>query len=389
MTRKGNIKAVARREFRLWRRRPVYLIGSIIPLVVSTIFFATFFGAGMPSDLPIGVVDYDNSSLTRNFIRQLDATQLGEVVQYSTYAEARADMQKGRITSICVLPENMYADVQANRRPKFTFYVNGLYFVGGALAYKDILTMINLTSGAVQREVLRAKGVNEHSIGGLLRAVDLDTHQIGNPTTNYGVYLLNGLLPGVLAMSVVLILVYSLGAELKYSTSHHLLETAGGSIVTALAGKLAVYTALFSLLGWGMVGLLYIWMGFPFAGSFWWMLLAVTLLVLASEAVALIIISLIPVCRFALSISALYCVMSFSMSGFSLPVESMIPAIQGFAEMFPLRHYYQFFVQEGLFASGFAGWYPEIIHLLIFLVIPIFLIPRLGRAYVNLDYAKN
>jgi len=364
-------------------------MGAILPLLCSTVFYTTFFGVGMPSKLPIAVVDYDNSSLTRNFIRQLDATQLGQVIEYQSYSEAREDMQKGKITSICVLPNNLYADVQAHRQPKFTFYINGLYFVGGALAYKDILTMINLCSGAVHREVLRAKGLNEYVIGGLIRPVDIDIHQIGNTTTNYGVYLNSGLLPGVLAMSVILVLIYSLGTELKYGTSKHLLGAAGGSILKALAGKLVLYTVLFFIIGASLVCFLYVWLQYPFSGNILWLFLDILLLILASEAVAVTIIGLVPICRFALSIGALYSVLAFSMSGFSLPVETLMSEIQGFSIMFPLRHYYQFFVQEGMFASGFAGWYPEVMHLLVFLLVPFIVIKRLERAYINQDYSKN
>ena len=384
-----NIFSVIKREVGIWRKRPIYLVGSIIPLVFSTIFFVTFFKAGMPSDLPIGVVDYDDSWMTREFIRNLDATQLGKVKRYVSFKEARADMQKGRITSVCVLPSNMYEDVLAKRQPTFTFYINSLYFVGGALAYKDIMTMINLASGAVQREVLRAKGVNEHLVLGVLRPVDIDTHQIGNPTTDYGIYLINGLLPGVLEMTVILILIYSLGVELKYGTSRNLLQCAGGGIGTALTGKLILYTLYFCFLGWGLMGLLYLCLKFPLAGSFWWMMLDVTLLVLASEAIAVTIIGLLPICRFALSIGALYSIIGFSMAGFSLPVESLIPEIRGFAEIFPLRHYYKIFVQEGIFANGYAGLFPEIIHFLIFLLIPFFILPRLERAYIQQNYPKN
>jgi len=385
----GTIFTVIRRELHIWRKRPLYLMGAILPLLCSTVFYTTFFGVGMPSKLPIAVVDYDNSSLTRNFIRQLDATQLGQVIEYQSYSEAREDMQKGKITSICVLPNNLYADVQAHRQPKFTFYINGLYFVGGALAYKDILTMINLCSGAVHREVLRAKGLNEYVIGGLIRPVDIDIHQIGNTTTNYGVYLNSGLLPGVLAMSVILVLIYSLGTELKYGTSKHLLGAAGGSILKALAGKLVLYTVLFFIIGASLVCFLYVWLQYPFSGNILWLFLDILLLILASEAVAVTIIGLVPICRFALSIGALYSVLAFSMSGFSLPVETLMSEIQGFAIMFPLRHYYQFFVQEGMFASGFAGWYPEVMHLLVFLLVPFIVIKRLERAYINQDYSKN
>ncbi len=384
-----NIKAVIRRELRIWIRRPVYIAGSLAAILVSTVFYTTLLKDGLPSDLPIGVVDYDNSSLTRNFIRQLDATQLGRVIHYDSFEDARADLQKGAVNAVCVLPEHMYADVTAGRQPTFTFYVNGLYFVGGALAYKDILTMINLTSGAVSRENLRARGKNDREIMGIIRPIDIDTHQIGNVTTNYGVYLCNIILPGILGMVIVLVLLYSLGSELKYGTSRHLLRTADGSIQVALAGKLILYTAYFCALGLTMILLLYRWLDYPLAGSIWAMFLDIVLFVLASESVAVLLVGLIPVCRFSMSIGALYSVMSLSMAGFTMPVEIMPNCIQGLAEIFPLRHYYLFFVQEAQFGAGFAGWWPEMVHLMIFLLLPFTVLLRLKKAYIYQNYPKN
>ena len=384
-----NIGAVVRRELRIMRNRPIYLLGSVVTVAFCAIFFLTFLKQGLPHDLPIGIVDLDNSSLSRNFSRQLDATQLGKVLKYDSFAEAREDMQSGKITAVCVIPAGMYADVQASRRPTFTYYLNGLYFVGGALSYKNILTMINLADGAVQREVLRAKGVNEDAIMGRIQPVNVEVHQIGNQYTNYGYYLTNIFLPGVLALTVVIILIYSLGAELKYGTSRHLLSTAGGSMYNALFGKLVVYTTLFSVIGLILILLMYDWMHFPINGSIWNMFLAIVLLVLASESVAIFIIGLLPIPRLALSIGALYSVLAFSMSGFTLPVETMPPYIQGLAEAFPLRHYFLFYSREVIFGTGFAGWWQEVIHLLIFLLLPSLVIYRLKGAYVRQNFPKK
>ena len=384
-----NIGAVVRRELRIMRNRPIYLLGSVVTVAFCAIFFLTFLKQGLPHDLPIGIVDLDNSSLSRNFSRQFDATQLGKVLKYDSFAEAREDMQSGKITAVCVIPAGMYADVQASRRPTFTYYLNGLYFVGGALSYKNILTMINLADGAVQREVLRAKGVNEDAIMGRIQPVNVDVHQIGNQYTNYGYYLTNIFLPGVLALTVVIILIYSLGAELKYGTSRHLLSTAGGSMYNALFGKLVVYTTLFSVIGLILILLMYDWMHFPIKGSIWNMFLAIVLLVLASESVAIFIIGLLPIPRLALSIGALYSVLAFSMSGFTLPVETMPPYIQGLAEAFPLRHYFLFYSREVIFGTGFAGWWQEVIHLLIFLLLPSLVIYRLKGAYVHQNFPKK
>lgn len=383
------ILSVARRELRIIRNRPLYLVGSVGVITFCAIFFLTFLKGGLPDNIPIGLVDEDYSSISRNFCQQLDATQLGKVVHYDSFAAAREDMASGKIAAVCVIPRGMNDDIQASRQPKITFYVNGLYFVSGALAWKDLLTMVNLTNGAVQREFLRAKGYNESQIMGLIRPVDIDTHQIGNTTTNYNYYLSGILLPGILEMIVILVLIYSLGTELKYGTSRHLMQTSGDSIVTALAGKLLVWTLVFSAIGFILIMLLYHQLHFPMNGKIFNMFIPMFLMIFASEAVAIFILEMLPVPRLALSVGALYSVLGFSLSGFTLPLESMPPYIQGWAAAFPLRHYYLFYVQEAIFGAGFAGWWKEVIYLLLFLFVPLLGLNRLKKAYINQNFPKD
>lgn len=389
MTNWQRIIAVARRELRIIRQRPIYLLGSVGVIAFCAIFFLTFLKDGLPSDVPIGLVDYDYSSTSRNFCQQLDATQLGKVVHYDSFAAAREDMNRGKIAAVCVVPVGMNDDIQANRQPKITFYVNGLYFVSGALAWKDLLQMVNLTNGAVQRQAFRARGYNDSQIMGMIRPVDVDVHQIGNVGTNYNYYLSSVLLPGMLEMIVIIVLIYSLGAELKYGTSRHLLQTSGNSIVTALAGKLLVWTLTFSAIGLILILLLFHRLHFPLAGSIWNMFLGIFLMIFASEAIAIFILEMLPVPRLALSIGALYSVLGFSLSGFTLPIEAMPPYIQGLAAAFPLRHYYLFYVQEAIFGAGFAGWWKQVIYLLIFILLPLIGLVRLKKAYIHQNFPKD
>lgn len=385
----NDIWAVIRREFRIIREHPIYIFGSVGTMLFVALFYLTFFKEGLPSELPIGVVDNDNSSVSRTFRRQLDATQLGRVIEFDDFSQARLEMQKGKLAGFCVIPKNMYSDLLSNRQPSITFYVNGLYFVSGALAYKDLMSMVNITNAGVQREVLRARGVPDSQIMGLISPVSIDTHQIGNVYTNYGYYLANMMIPGCLEMVIIILIIYTLGMELKYETSRHLMKTAGGSIVNVLAGKLAIYTVLFSAIGLLLVLAMYDWLKFPMAGSVWNMFLAIILLVLASEAIGVVIIGLLPVPRLALSVGALYSVLGFTLSGFTMPLETMVPWIRGLAEAFPLRHYYLFYVQEDIFGAGFAGWWPEVIHLLIFLFVPIAVLARLKGAFINQNFPKE
>lgn len=384
-----NIIKVARRELRIIRNRPLYLLGSVGVITFCALFYLTLMKDGLPHDIPIGVVDQDESTTSRNFYQQLDATQLGKVVHYDTYESARADLMSGKILAMCVLPKGMNDDIQASRQPKITMYTNGLYLVGGALAWKQLLYMVNLTNGAVQREALRMRGYDEQQIMGLIQPVNVDFHQIGNTTTNYGYYLSNIMLPGVVEMIVIIVLIYSLGTELKYGTSRHLLRTAGDSITSALLGKLLVWTSIFTAIGFILIVLLYHWLHFPIAGSIWNMFLDMFLMILASESIGIFIVEMLPVPRLALSIGALYSTLGFSLAGFTLPIEAMPPYIQGLAAAFPLRHYFNFFVQEVFFGAGFAGWWKEVAYLLIFLFLPAIGLNRLKRAYIYQNFPKE
>lgn len=381
---------IVQRELHLWTKRPIYLVGSLGVMLATAVFFLTFFGKGLPEDIPIGVVDRDNSSTSRNFVRQLDATQLGRVVSFGSIAEARREMETGRISAYVVIPERFDEEVQAFHCPKMGVYVNAMNpVIGGALSYKDILFMVNLTNGAVQREVLRAKGVNEAEIMSRIQPIAIDAHNIGNAPTSYAYYLCNMILTGVLAMSIMLVVSYALASELKYGTSRELLALGGDSASLAVFAKLIPYTVLFTVLGTILQLVLFGPLHYPLKGSIWAMLLAMLLLVLAYEAIAVFVVSMVPTLRLSVCISALYSVLGFSFAGFTLPISSLPVALQGLSWLYPLRFYYQFHVQEAIFGTGFAAWWTSAVALLVFLLIPLVGIRRLGGAYVNQNYPRN
>lgn len=70
-----NIISVACRECRILKKNPMYLFCMLIFPVIVTIFFTSLMSNGQPTDMPVGVVDLDNTSTTRSIIRKLDAFQ--------------------------------------------------------------------------------------------------------------------------------------------------------------------------------------------------------------------------------------------------------------------------------------------------------------------------
>lgn len=384
-----NFKSVFVRELRQMFSRPIYIFATVGVVLFCCLFFLTFFKEGIPERLPIGIVDHDNSAITRRVRREMDALQGVRVeAYYATFAEAREAMQQGKIYGIVEMPENMYDDILANRRPEIGVYANTAYLVAGTLSYRQMMTMANLASGAYQREVLRKKGVTDDKIMGMIQPIVIDQHLIGNPESDYGVYLLNLLLPGIIELMILMITIFAIGYELKSGTSREWLSAGGNSMAAAMAGKIAPYTILFVVIGWFCDILLYKFMHYPLAGSLGNMMILMLLFVLATQAVAIFMIGLFPVLREGVCFAALYGVLAFSFAGFTFPIESMPAWLQGWAELFPLRHYFLFYSKEAIFATGIGGWWLQAVCLLLFLTLPFMVYRRLFGAMYYQQYPK-
>ncbi len=382
-----NYKNVLKRELDIMFSRAIYLFASFVVIGFSYLFFLTFLGEGLPSELPIAVVDNDNSTISRRFIKELSSTQNTKIkIVAHDFYEARREMQKGNIYGIIVLPEGLYSNILSNRRPKVAFYTNNAFSLAGTLVYKDLSKMSVMASAAVQREFLKARGINEREIMNRIMPISIDSHQIGNPWASYNVYLVNILIPGILQLMILLMTVFPIGIELKNQTSREWLDTAGGSIAIALAGKLTPYTLIFSVLGVAGNVLLYKIIHFPMNGSFLLLSIGTLLYVVAYQAVGIFAIGTLPVLRDAISFTAIFGTLGFSFAGFTFPVEAMPRLIQGIANLFPIRHYYLLYVKEALLGAGFSYTFQHYTALMIFYIAPLVILYRLKNALIHQNY---
>ena len=199
----------------------------VFPLL-ALVFFTSLMGEGLPQDMPVGVVDLDNTSTTRSIIRRLDAFQSSQVVaHYPSVAEARKAVQENEIYAFLYIPKGTTDDLLSSRQPKISYYYNMASVMSGTLLMKDLKTISTLGSAAVGQATMRAKGYTQSQIQTFLQPIAIDLHPINNPTIDYNVYLSTMLIPGCLLLFIFLITAYSVGTELKFKRSKEWLATAG------------------------------------------------------------------------------------------------------------------------------------------------------------------
>lgn len=378
---------IAKREILRIATKPMYLFCMIIAPIFSYIFFTTLMSSGLPTDMPAGVVDLDNTSTTRNIIRNLDAFQQTKIVaHYNSFSEAREAVQRGEIYTFYYIPEGTTEEAIAGRQPKVSFYTNYSYLIAGSLLYRDQRTMSELASAAIGQSTLLAKGATEDQAMAFLQPIVIETHAISNPWLNYSVYLCNTLFPGILMLLIFQITVYTLGIELKENSAKKLMRMADNSIVTALAGKLLPQTVIFFIIAVFYNVYLYGFLHYPCNSGIFPMLLAGLLLVLASQAVGIFFFGLLGSLRLALSAASLWGVISFSISGFTYPVMAMHPTLQALSALFPLRHYFLLYANLALNGYPLIYAWHSVVALLIFMLLPFFVLKKLRTTMLYYVY---
>lgn len=381
------ILKIARRELRRMASKPIYWFCMIAAPLFCFVFFTSLMAEGLPTDMPLGLVDNDNTTTSRSLARNLDAFEMTSIKeQYANVTEAREAVQRGDIYGFYYIPKGTTRKAQRQELPVVSFYTNYSYLVAGSLLYRDMRTMSELASGAASRTVLYAKGATERQAMAFLQPIVIDSHAINNPWLNYNVYLSNVILPGLLMLFIFMVTVFSIGTEVKHNTVHDWLIMARGSMFHALAGKLLPQTLIFFLIGIAFAIGLYGVLHFPCHCGVPTMLLVMFLGIIGAQGLGVFMFAMLPTLRMSLSFASLWGVISFSICGMSYPVMAMHPTLQGLSLLFPLRHYFLLYVNCALDGYPLMNAAPYVVGLLLFALLPLLLLRRLKKMLLVVPY---
>ena len=382
-----NIWRIAKREMKILMKNPIYLCCMVIFPLLTMLFFTSLLDEGVPQEMPVGVVDLDNSSTSRALVRRLDGFQTSRVVaHYTSVAEARHAMQENEIYGFLYIPKGTSEKLLASRRPKVSYYYSNVSIAAGSMVMKDMKTITTLGSAGVGQAVMRARGFTPRQIQTLLQPIRIDLHQVANPWSNYNMYLSTVFVPGVMMLFMFLISAYSMGMELKFSRGKEWLSKADGNIVVALLGKYLPQAVVFLALIFFYEFYIYNVLHFTHAGSLWTIVLLAVLQVFGSIGFGVFIFGLMPSLRMSMSICSLWGVLSFSLAGSAFPVMGMDSPIQALTWLFPLRHYYMLY-QITVF-NGYPlidAWF-HFVALVAFTLLPWFVIRKIKNAMLTYVY---
>ena len=369
---------VFRRELRRMTSRRIYFASCIVLPLFSLVFMATIFGHGQMENLPVGVVDADQTSLSRSIVRMVDATpELQVTKQYANETEARKAIQRKEIYGYLLIPSGI--------KSLCYYYHNAMLSVGGELhsTFETILKQVSVTPIVTEAVGL---GESQTNITSFLIPISEEEMVSYNPNRNYAIYLSQPFFFVFLQVLLLLVTTYALGSESKFGTSDEWLQMAKGNIGIAVIGKLLPYTFIFMVMGVLANVVFFNWMRMPLPCSLWVMNGITMLFILATQALALLLYAIFPVLSLIISVVSMIGSLGATLSGVTFPVDFMDTPVYWASFLFPIRHFVEV-VQSLLYLGGtFSNYWTNLVVLLLFILSPILLLPRLKRALLTHRY---
>ena len=230
----------------IFRDRAVFFSFVIVAVLVSFLY-TYLYSEETLQELPIGVVDEDNTSQSRQLLRMIDANS--GVAIYSSYlnlSEAKKAFQQEQIRGIIAIPSSFSRDLQRGEQPSISVYADASYM----LYYKQILTAAKVSAtylnAGVEMKRTSAQGKLPSQVRDEAMPISAKVVSLYNPSSGYATFLIPVVLV-IIFQTTILTAVGILGGTMRESNKLRKIYPNSNSFWGALPivmGKATTYLAL-------------------------------------------------------------------------------------------------------------------------------------------------
>lgn len=364
----GHFWTAFRRE---WRRiaasRFLFWAAGPAPVLLFLLLISIF-RHQVIRELPVALVDQDQSSLSAQLARMLDAAS-GIDLRYrlAEPGEAMQLVREGRIYGYIVVPRGLENRVLRGEPAEVAGFHNAAFLSAGGIVSREFRTVVATLGYGIKQQRLARLGAPP----GPLEPVRVQTSALYNPQLNYSYFLLVALLPAMLQIFIALVAVEAVGAELRWSTAPDWLRAAGDRLLPALCAKLAPYLLLSLLNCTIMLTLLFHLVELPLRGSLLPIALGSFLLVVSYLGMGVLFAAATANLRVATSLAAFYTGPALAYMGISFPQMAMPAFGQVWGNLLPVSHYMRLLIGQGIRGETSTRALPELGILLLFAILPL------------------
>jgi ABC-2 type transport system permease protein len=351
------LRAVATKEVRQLSRDRV-TFGMIVGVPLLQI---TLFGYAINYDvrnIATVIQDEANTSMSREFIAQLRATQVVHV-RYTTASseEVARLMREGRASMAVVIPRDFERRLQSDTRAVVQILADGAQ-----------PSIAGVAGGIAAMPVLARHGEGPYSGGKRMEPRRIEIRTLYNPEKRTAVQIVPALIGVILSMTMVLFTSGAIVRERERGNLELLIATPLGRL-ELMVGKLLPYvgigliqTTLILIVGSFLFNV-------PVVGNLANLYLATLMFIAASLGLGLFVSTLAQTQFQAFQLAFITLLPSILLSGFMFPFEGMPVVAQWIAQVLPLTHFNVIIRGVMLRGASLPEVWPQLAKLAVFLTV--------------------
>lgn len=346
----------------------LFLTLGMMPLLC--VFIWWIFSTGQPDSLPVAVVDYDQTSISRQFVRLADAAPGIALAQGSIdHAEAIDALRKRKVYAVLVVPKGFETKVFSGTPADLVLQVNSQYSTYSSTIERHLSGAALTAGAAIGLERLQMQGIFIDAGLAMAMPISVSATPLFNEGPDYEVFLAATLIPALFHIIAMILVVSAVGRELRDGTAGQWLKTAENSLAIALSAKVLPFFIVINL--YSALFIIYFQQLAPqsYSGNILNIWLTMVLMNSAAVAMGLLIVAATRNFRMGLSLAGFYSAPAFAYSGQAFPLVAMPDAAQYWASILPLTHWLQIYNQLWMSGAPMSAVYQPLAILLAMLMV--------------------
>ena len=345
----------------------------IVMLLLAPIFYsllyASFYIYKTETNVPIAVLDLDQTVISQKFITDLDSHQLLNVTErLSDFGDIKDRLYSDKVQGVIIIPDKFEASLKSGKGTEIKLYLNTQRFLPSNDINKAVNEIVLDYSAQARLKAFELKGINANQAKQIIEPLKDDIKFISNPSATYGDFLIPAILVLIIQQTLFMGLGESIAKERELGTLRDWYAASNQSTAAALTGKGLLYMLIYFCYAIFFFIIDFAMFKINFAGSHI-LLFTVTILFLIS----IISLSIFAASFFKRKILALQ-VISFTsypiffLTGYSWPSFVMPKYIQWISQLIPIAPFLDIFNRIIYLGANFSEVKPALIHLFILTV---------------------
>ncbi|HEX2959035.1 MAG TPA: ABC transporter permease [Chitinispirillaceae bacterium] len=360
------IFAVIRREFHLISSNACLILIIIAAPTVYPFLYNSIYMNKFQRNVPITVVDFDRSELSRNFIRDIDAHELLKVSCASqTVDEAYEQLQMFNTMGIIIIPSGFEAQQKKMRQTSIHVAINNTRFMVASDISRALGDIISQNGYKATMETFQKAGFSANQAKKLAEPIHPIINNCFNFTESYGDSMIAALFIIILQQSLLIGIALSIAAEREDKTMSDLFKKAGYSQFNLFWGKGLIYLFLYACYAVFFFTFHTQLYKVPFSGSFSALAVLFMLLFPSMVLMGLLFGSFFKTRLMALIVFMVTSYPVFLISGYAWPFQSIPQSLIYIAQLLPSTPFFSAYTVCTKMGGTINDIIPQIAHMIL------------------------